>query len=318
MEYNEFYASLEHFEEIKKIKNERSKWLERKSSERFKIPYNILKKYNSVKNDFSNDKIIIGDSNQLSKSQQIEVYNALKMFMPWRKGPFNVFGIDIDAEWQSNRKWNRVLPYLPDLKNKVIADIGCNNGYYMFKMADYNPEFVLGFDPTVHYYYTFNSLNSMAGCKNMHFELLGVEHLNLFPDTFDVIFLMGILYHHPSPIELLKKVLSSLKNDGTLILETQGIPGVEPVALFPEKRYAKVPGTYFVPTISCLENFVKRSGFKEIETFDFHEMSVIEQRKTEWMDFQSYENFLDENDSSKTVEGYPAPIRIYLKATKRV
>ncbi|HBY85223.1 MAG TPA: tRNA 5-methoxyuridine(34)/uridine 5-oxyacetic acid(34) synthase CmoB, partial [Colwellia sp.] len=34
-----------------------------------------------------------------------------------------------------------------------------------------------------------------------------------------------------------------------------------------------------------------------------------EQRKTEWIDTESLQDFLDPNDSSKTIEGYPAPKR---------
>ncbi len=317
MNYNQFLSSLTHFEEINKIITERNSWLERKSSERFQTPYEILSKYKAQFTDFSKDEVTIGLKSEVTKEQLKEIEQALKMFMPWRKGPFNIFGIEIDAEWRSNNKWNRIKPFLPSLKNKIVADIGCNNGYYMFKMAEEKPKLVLGFDPTVHYYYTFKSLNAMANCNNLHFELLGVEHLHLFPDTFDVIFLMGILYHHPSPVDLLKKVLVALKKDGTLILETQGIPGNDPVALFPEKRYAKVPGTYFVPTKSCLLNFVKKAGFKNINLFYSHKMSSDEQRQTNWMTFQSYKNFIDNNDESKTVEGYPAPIRIYLKAEKQ-
>ncbi len=34
-----------------------------------------------------------------------------------------------------------------------------------------------------------------------------------------------------------------MKKGGTLIVESQAIPGEEAVALFPERRYAKAPGT---------------------------------------------------------------------------
>ena len=40
------------------------------------------------------------------------------------------------------------------------------------------------------------------------------------------------------------------------------------------------------------------------------------QRKTEWIDGQSLENFLDPDDKTKTVEGYPAPARVYVRLIK--
>jgi tRNA (mo5U34)-methyltransferase len=47
-------------------------------------------------------------------------------------------------------------------------------------------------------------------------------------------------------------------------------------------------------------------------------MSSQEQRRTEWMLFESYEDFIDKGDSSLTVEGYPAPVRIFARAENSV
>ncbi len=293
----------------------RFSFLLRESSKRFLNPLFSIHRFKAEFKDFSGDTVVIGRKEELNDAERKLVYNSLKSLMPWRKGPFSVFGIEIDAEWRSYRKWNRFKPYLPDFKGKVVCDIGCNNGYYMFKMADLNPDCVLGLDPTVQYYCQFNALNSFAGLDFLNFQLLGVEHIDLFEGCFDVVFLMGILYHHPNPVDILKKVRLSLKEGGYIVVESQGIEGDLPVALFPEKRYAKVPGTYFVPTPSCLENFLKRSGFKNVKIVCTHKMSSLEQRSTEWMVYQSYKDFVNE-DNTLTVEGYPAPIRIYAIASK--
>jgi tRNA (mo5U34)-methyltransferase len=237
--------------------------------------------------------------------------------MPWRKGPFSVFGIDIDAEWQSWRKWNRLLPELPDLEGKIIADIGCNNGYYMFRMAAHSPKLVLGFEPYVHHYSTFTALNRFAGLDNLCIDLLGIEHLPLFPACFDVIFCLGILYHRPSPIDALRDLHAALKPGGLLLLESQGIPGNDSVALFPERTYAKVPGTWFVPTAACLHNWLLRAGFADVRCFCEHPMSSEEQRRTEWMVFESYQDFIDKQNPERTIEGYPAPWRIFFRATRQ-
>ena len=50
------------------------------------------------------------------------------------------FGVDIDGEWRSERKWRRLESHLPELHGKVVADIGCNNGYYMFRMTSCQPD----------------------------------------------------------------------------------------------------------------------------------------------------------------------------------
>jgi len=281
---------------------------------RFRKPCEALSHIRARHLDFSQDRVVIGDPQELSPKDAALVEDSMRQFMPWRKGPFSVFGTEIDAEWQSNRKWSRVRPHLPSLKDKVIADIGCNNGYYMFRMARENPRFVLGFEPYVQHYFAFKTLNQMAAQDNLLVEPFGVEDIPLFPDTFDLIFLMGIIYHRISPVEMLKEIRSALRPGGTLIVESQAIPGSEPIALFPERTYAKVPGTYFVPTGACLRNWLLRAGFQEVEEFAAHPMSPEEQRRTPWMTFESYSDFLDPDDPKRTVEGYPAPWRVYFSA----
>jgi tRNA (mo5U34)-methyltransferase len=58
-----------------------------------------------------------------------------------------------------------------------------------------------------------------------------------------------------------------------------------------------------------------RAGFDNVEIFHTHPMSSREQRRTEWMVFESYQDFIDPADPDRTIEGYPAPIRIFVKAS---
>jgi tRNA (mo5U34)-methyltransferase len=305
---------------IQALLQEKAQWLSqgKKGVERFRLPYESVQHIRAAQCDFSDDVVKIGGPGELSGQDREKVYKAMRDFMPWRKGPFNVFGIGIDAEWRSERKWNRILPELPDLQGKIVADIGCNNGYYMFRMAHFKPKLVVGFEPYLQHYFTFKTLNRFAGCENLFCELLGVEHIGLYKRSFEVVFLMGILYHRSSPVEVLREIRTAMKPGGILIVESQGIPGAEPVALFPEQRYAKVPGTYFVPTGACLANWLSRAGFTEVQVFFSHPMSGQEQRRTDWMVFESYEDFIDKTDPTLTKEGYPVPIRIFARAENSI
>jgi tRNA (mo5U34)-methyltransferase len=318
MEYLSFLPGSARCDEILAIRNKRLEWArqEKKGFLRYSRPSERLAAFKAGHADCTGDTVIIGHGDEVSDQERNTIREDLRAFMPWRKGPFSVFGVDIDAEWRSERKWRRLLPVLPDLTDKVVADIGCNNGYYMFRMAPFQPRLVLGLEPTIQHYYCFNALNGMAGFSNLHIDLLGVEHLSLFPACFDVIFLMGIIYHRPSPIDVLKDVHTALLPGGTLILESQAIPGDEPMALFPEKTYAKVPGTYFVPTGTCLRHWMQRAGFSDVELFCSHPMSSAEQRGTDWMIFESFSDFLKVDNPALTVEGYPAPHRVFLIGRK--
>jgi tRNA (mo5U34)-methyltransferase len=303
---------------ITEIHEQRQRWVNqnKKGFLRYRTPFERLRAYRASLTDCTADTVTIGGYDELSSESRQEIRELLRCFMPWRKGPFSIFGIEVDAEWRSERKWDRLRVRLPDLSGKIVADIGCNNGYYMFRMVPHEPRLVLGFEPSVQHYYCFKSLNAMAGFDNLDIDLLGVEHVSLFPQSFDVIFLMGIIYHQSSPIEILRDIFTALKPGGTLLIESQAIPGNEPLSLFPERTYAKVPGTYFVPTGKALENWLLRAAFTKVELFCAHPMSSAEQRRTEWMEFESYEDYISPHDPALTVEGYPAPWRVFLSAVK--
>jgi tRNA (mo5U34)-methyltransferase len=316
--YLELLPGADH-ESVRREHSRKQKWLNqpKKGFLRYREPLNKVRHLRASSIDCTGDVVRIGKKTDLSPREHKQVLQLMRTFIPWRKGPFSVFDITIDAEWQSQRKWNRLLPELPKLQDKIVADIGCNNGYYMFRMAAHQPKLVLGFEPYVQHYYTFAALNGFAGLDNIFIDLLGIEHLPMFPAVFDVIFCLGILYHRPSPIDCLHDLHIALKPGGCLLLESQAINAEHPMALFPEKTYAKVPGTWFIPTPSCLHNWLIRVGFTDIQCFCSHPMNNTEQRKTDWMLFESYEDFIDKKNPEFTIEGYPAPWRVFFRATKK-
>jgi len=54
----------------------------------------------------------------------------------------------------------------------------------------------------------------------------------------------------------------------------------------------------------------------DIEIIDESITTHEEQRKTEWMPYDSLEDALDKNDSHLTIEGLSAPKRVVIKATR--
>jgi tRNA (mo5U34)-methyltransferase len=282
----------------------------------FRLAVDDIPEHRFPECDFSKDHVSFGNGDSLSPEKRAELSEQLKALSPWRKGPFNIAGIDVDAEWRSELKWNRVLPAVKSMEGRRVCDIGANSGYYMYRMLDQNPEMVLGLDPTVRYYLQYLALQKLTPKNQLHYEPFGLEELVHYPKFFDTIFCMGILYHHRDPINMLRMMNESMVKGGQIIVESQGIPGDGPFALFPEKTYAKVKGTYFVPTATCLVNWMKKSHFEDIEVFYVSEMSSDEQRATDWMTRQSYADFVDEK-TNLTVEGYPAPVRIFVSAHKR-
>ena len=57
-----------------------------------------------------------------------------------------------------------------------------------------------------------------------------------------------------------------------------------------------------------------QAGFSDIEIVDVGVTSLEEQRRTSWMTFHSLKEFLDPDDATRTIEGFPSPRRAILTA----
>ena len=293
--------------DLNKLRQERQKWLSWKNIAPINTALNKL--------DISQTKSIILDDAieiELQDNSNIDaIEEVAKLMKPWRKGPFKISSLFIDSEWKSFIKYNLIRPYF-DLKDKVVADVGCNNGYYMFRMLEDNPKKLVGFDPSALNYLQFKFIDSFVS-SNITFEMLGIEHIEFYEHKFDFIFCLGVLYHRSDPIGSLKSLFKSLNKDGELLLDTFMIDGDDEICLTPKERYSKIPNIYFIPTVNALKNWCYRAGFKSVEVLEIKKTDLSEQRKTEWIDSQSLNDFLDPNNPEKTVEGYPAPKRVYVK-----
>lgn len=251
---------------------------------------------------------------EASHEEREAIYACAKALMPWRKGPFYLQDFLIDSEWVSAKKYALIEPHF-SVEGKDVADIGCNNGYYMFRLLQGKPRSLVGFDPSPLCRTQFDFINHFIQAPIL-FEMLGVEHLEGYGREFDLLFCLGVLYHRSDPILTLKSLYKALKKGGELILDTLMIEGEEEVALTPRGRYAKMPNVYFIPTARALENWLERAGFERMEVLAISKTGLDEQRKTEWIGSQSLEDFLDPDSLERTIEGYPAPRRIYIKAHK--
>jgi tRNA (mo5U34)-methyltransferase len=240
---------------------------------------------------------------------------ALLQLSPWRKGPFDVAGVHIDAEWRSDMKWDRLKDAITPLDGRAVLDVGCGNGYYALRIHESGARAVLGIDPTLLYVMQFLAVTCERRSLPVAVVPLRLHELPGDSRVFDTTFSMGVLYHQRSPIEHLRQLRASLRHRGQLVLETLFVPGKESYACTPAERYARMKNVWLLPTIAELMTWLKRTGYRDIEIVDQTITSTEEQRATEWMTFESLAEALDPDDPAKTVEGWPAPRRVIVTAT---
>jgi tRNA (mo5U34)-methyltransferase len=244
-----------------------------------------------------------------------QLHQALMGLSPWRKGPFNLFGVHVDTEWRSDWKWQRVAPHL-DLTGKRVLDVGCGNGYYLWRMLGAGAGTVVGIDPNWLFYCQFQALKRYLPELPAWHLPFALEELPPRLQGFDTVFSMGVLYHRRSPIDHLLDLKDGLLKGGELVLETLVVEGDENRVLVPEDRYAQMRNVWFLPSVPALELWMRRAGFTEVRCVDVSRTSLDEQRSTDWMRYQSLQHFLDPQDPSKTIEGLPAPKRAVLIGRK--
>lgn len=256
------------------------------------------------------DRVAIGVSTDLSPELTAILTQSLRSLMPWRKGPFELFGIHIDSEWRSDWKWRRLANHIQPLQNRKVLDVGCGNGYFCWRILGKQAKLVVGIDPLLLNVMQFHLVKKLYGHNQPVFVLpFGIEQLPANLKFFDTVFSMGVLYHRRSPIDHLLELKSCLAPGGELVLETLVIDGKLNETLVPEDRYANMRNVWFIPSCATLTSWLTRCGFKNVRIADITDTTVEEQRTTDWMPSQSLADFLNPNDSSLTCEGLPAPKR---------
>ena len=260
------------------------------------------------------EAVAIGAGSDLDAVANERLMTALRGLIPWRKGPFSLFGIDIDAEWRSERKWARIAPHV-DLRGQRVLDVGCGNGYYGWRMRAAGADAVVGIDPSLLAVAQHAAVAYYAGgaglCGNV---VLPLRLEDLAPaEPFEAIFSLGVIYHRRDGAAHVRALAQHAHGGSTLVLESIVVPG-EP--LRPRERYARMRNVYLIPTVALLREWLAAASFRRSEVVSLAATTTCEQRATPWMPFDSLAEALAPGDPARTVEGYPAPQRAVIVARR--
>lgn len=325
--FNEFLAQIAQDEKMSAWLNvlpaQLTQFLSSQDGEQFRKYQKLFVRLESLKNasfDLNTPYVRFGEANNATEGQKSMIFNTLKEMMPWRKGPYEICGVKVESEWLSFKKWDRLIKEISPLKDRNVLDVGCGNGYHMWRMLGEGAKRVTGIDPCALFLAQFELFKNLLNQKEVKDKInllpLGIEALPKL-EAFDTVFSMGVLYHRRSPIDHLYQLQNQLVKGGELILETLIIDGDENTVLIPKDRYAKMPNVWYIPSTKALEILLKRCGFVDVKLVSVEQTTTLEQRPTELMVTETLKDFLDPNDANKTIEGYQAPTRAVFVAHKR-
>ena len=246
----------------------------------------------------------------------LAIEKALRELIPWRKGPFRLFGIEIDSEWQSQLKWARLADYIAPLDGKTVLDVGSGNGYSTLRMIGAGAELVIGLEPHIPYYGQFSAIKHFIPDVPAFVLPITLEKMPLPLEEFDSVFSMGVIYHRRSPVDHLLQLSDCLKPGGQLIMESIVVDGSTGYSLMPKERYARMGNVWFIPSTATLCEWLERCEFENVRVIDESATTLDEQRRTDWMPFDSLQEALQNNNAALTVEDYPAPKRAIILCEK--
>jgi len=275
-----------------------------------------LPRIETITSNINVDTLTVSANNPLDQSVHAQLESALRGLHPWRKGPFDICGIHIDTEWRSDWKWQRLRHHIEPLAGKTVLDVGCGSGYHAWRMKGAGADLVIGIDPTPLFIVQYWALQHFLQNDGVFVVPAACEDLPPNLQAFDTVFSMGVLYHRRAPMDHLLELKQLLQPGGQLVLETLVIEGDENTVLVPGERYGKMGNVWFIPSVPALVRWLEKMRFTDIKVVDVCTTTTEEQRSTDWMTFQSLKDFLDPEDSSKTIDGYPAPMRAIITAIR--
>jgi tRNA (mo5U34)-methyltransferase len=264
--------------------------------------------------DYAAPAVRIGHAGDLDAERTARLREGLLALAPWRKGPFSLFGVEVDAEWRSDLKWDRLAAAV-DFAGARVLDVGCGNGYYAFRMLGAGARRVIGVDPTLLHGAQFAACARFLDEPRIDWLPLPGEALP-GGGGFDVVCSLGVLYHRRSPIDHLAELKAHLDPGGTLAVESIVVPGDAGTVLCPPGRYARMRNVWFLPSAALMVRWLERLGLADVRIADESPTTTAEQRPTDFMRFESLAHTLDPDDPLRTVEGHPAPRRALVVARR--
>jgi SAM-dependent methyltransferase len=154
------------------------------------------------------------------------------------------------------------------LEGKRVLDIACNSGFWSIQCALLGAREVVGFDARQELVDQANLIKRIVGVKNAHFRLHDLW--NMTPEslggTFDVVLILGILYHVSKPVEALG--LTKAMSRDIVLLDTSVFAARAPLIHLRWEEpddilSASASGVSMVPSRQSVEMILRHHRYRE-------------------------------------------------------
>ena len=153
---------------------------------------------------------------------------------------------------------------MPDFSGKSVLDVGCAEGFFSFYAEQHGARRVVAVDVSHGATHRFLLAREYLGSQVEH-HLMDVCELS--PDqlgTFDIVLLLGVIYHALHPALALEKVKVMVSQDGLAVVETHvvgvpyGVPEAIPLIRFwPGCELNDDPTSWRRPNGLCMRNLLE-------------------------------------------------------------
>jgi SAM-dependent methyltransferase len=194
---------------------------------------------------------------------------------PFLQAPFPLpTGEVIQGPWLGQYKIDhfKLFDITPEtIAGKRVLDIGCNAGFDTFYLSTLGPGEIIGIEPVALFYTQALFLWSIYNCCNLDFRRLGWQDARSAGlGTFGIVNCQGILYHEPSPMQLIEMLFDLLEPGGKLALETHISLGDEMLARFIPGTFNGDTSWFWLPTLRTLREMLSVRGFVDVVVHDWY------------------------------------------------
>jgi 2-polyprenyl-3-methyl-5-hydroxy-6-metoxy-1,4-benzoquinol methylase len=172
--------------------------------------------------------------------------------------------------WLLSRFFDHFGVGTDDVIGRNVLDVGCWTGGVSLILARIGGK-VTAIDEVAMYPHALGFLAEAFGMTNLetcHKSLYDLDD-PAFVGRFDIVFLLGVIYHVSDPIVALRRLFHVLKPGGMLCIETMAIPGdgsERSICEYegPSRRRGLFGWNWFVPSPQALACWMEDAGFDNV------------------------------------------------------